>query len=296
MFNMPTTRSKAKQSHIEDFTNDKPKYPPLPAGDKRISSRPVKANKAEPQGSRSSASASAKPAKRKQPPLESFAKTDSPDKKYKTTKTSPDSQKFGATPKRATGQSHLGEGDTSDLQKPIMINRAPVLQLWGAAVTHLVYPDVSWITCLSAGNAISSLCAVSKGKSIGVIEPQDEDPQESRKRKAAKKEVSEMEQTTELQVMGFPLHVKDEDVLLGGKSKRLKEATLKAKFGGDESYDAVRKTMEEALQQWKEYEEDLNKKAFHMYEQFRPSVASGQQGWGRKGELNLGQVESVVQK
>lgn len=33
--------------------------------------------------------------------------------------------------------------------------------------------------------------------------------------------------------------------------------------------------------------ESIGNEAYHLYEQFRPQVANGQQGWGKKGELNL---------
>ncbi|KAF2014003.1 hypothetical protein BU24DRAFT_250664 [Aaosphaeria arxii CBS 175.79] len=55
------------------------------------------------------------------------------------------------------------EGDS----KPIIINRAPVLQLWSASVINSTYPGLSWETCLSVGSAVSSICAVAKGRSVG---------------------------------------------------------------------------------------------------------------------------------
>ena len=33
--------------------------------------------------------------------------------------------------------------------------------------------------------------------------------------------------------------------------------------------------------------DSVGNEAYRLYEQFRPEVASGKQGWGKKGELNL---------
>jgi hypothetical protein len=173
--------------------------------------------------------------------------------------------------------------------EPIIINRAPVLQLWGSVVAKTVHPDLPWAACLSIGNAISSLCAVSKGRSIGLIEPADD----TKKDKKARQRQSD--DTKRIKVMGFSLPVKGDAVILGGKPKSLKEEGLKHKFGANQ-YDAVKAAFEDGLQSWKGHEDELNTKAFHMYEQFRPTVASGQKGWGRKGELSTSEIAKAVRR
>lgn len=94
--------------------------------------------------------------------------------------------------------------------------------------------------------------------------------------------------------MSFPLHVKNGKVQLSGSPKNVNESQLVSKFGGQEYYDQARRTMDSGLQSWKGHDEELNEKAFGMYEKFRPTVPAGDQGWGKKGELNLAQVENVV--
>lgn len=32
---------------------------------------------------------------------------------------------------------------------------------------------------------------------------------------------------------------------------------------------------------------EIGRDAYHLYEQFRPNVAAGKQGWGRKGRLEF---------
>ena len=97
--------------------------------------------------------------------------------------------------------------------------------------------------------------------------------------------------------MGFALPIKEDAhaVMVGGKPKPLLEGSLKRKFG-EENYDLVREAFTQSLETWKGDEDELDGKAFQMYEKFRPTVPGGQKGWGRKGELNLDEVKSIVRK
>lgn len=187
-------------------------------------------------------------------------------------------------------QKQTPSANTTDLDKPILINRSPVLQIWAATVAKFLHPDEEWDTCLSVGSSISTLCAISKGRAIGKIEPKDST---SKSKDKNKKETHD--DTSELEVMGFTLQIKDGAVVVDDKTKPVKEHLLQAKFGGEEEYTRVRRTMEEALRVWSDDKEQLDKKAFHMYEQFRPSTAAGSSGWGRKGQLHLQQVKSTVE-
>lgn len=51
------------------------------------------------------------------------------------------------------------EEEAEEEQKPVVINRAPVLQLWGACVARVLFRerDVAWKTCLSIG-MLASVC------------------------------------------------------------------------------------------------------------------------------------------
>lgn len=174
----------------------------------------------------------------------------------------------------------------------IVINRAPVLQLWGASVAHFLSPDTAWSTCLGIGSQIATLCAISKGRSIGAIEPADPD---KKAEKAEKKRRTAESANEELEVMGFAMHVKDGEVVVQGRRKKANEEQLKGKFG-DEGYEAAKLAMAEALESWRGKEDELDKKAFAMYEHFRPVVQSGQGGWGRKGELSLENIHESVHR
>lgn len=172
----------------------------------------------------------------------------------------------------------------------ILINRAPVLELWAASVASFLYSRISWETCLSAGSAISTLCAISKGRSIGTIEKPDPAAAEGKKKKRQHADSDSLE---ELEVMGFQLKLKDGQALVSDKPKKANEALLLKKFG-DEAYEKVRSTFQDVLQAWKGQEDELDSRAFHCYEDFRPSVPKGQKGWGRKGVLSLQAVKDAV--
>jgi hypothetical protein len=171
----------------------------------------------------------------------------------------------------------------------IKINRAPVLKLWSACVTQFLHQSLPWSTCLSAGAAISAICAVAKGRSIGKIsEPGDESEKKSKKEK-------EGDGFETLEVMHFKLRLKVNDglVYFGGKAQAAGEEVLKKKFGDE--YDGVKDVFVHGLGRWKGIEGELGEQAFGMYEEFRPTVPKGEKGWGRKGVLDLDAVKKAIE-
>lgn len=78
--------------------------------------------------------------------------------------------------------------------------------------------------------------------------------------------------------------VKDQPVESAGVARYLEE-----KFGGELS--AVRKAMEDLARSFKPAE--LAARAYGLYERFRPVIPAGVQGWGAKGELDLGLIRSL---
>lgn len=191
---------------------------------------------------------------------------------------------------KTTKQAKKSPGaDDSDT---IIINRAPVLELWASCVTHSLHPSLPWETCLSAGSAISTITAISKGRSIGTIDKPDPGTAQERREKRAEK--ADKQGLEELEVMSFHLRLKDGQAMVSDKPKKAREEALRKKFGGEQNYESARRAFEEALGKWKGKEDELDKRAFHMYEDFRPSVMPGQAGWGRKGPLRLETVRQVV--
>jgi hypothetical protein len=199
----------------------------------------------------------------------------------------PTKRSMGVVKKEDSSKRSRMNGDSN-----ILINRSPVLQLWSACVAHFIYPQLPWDTCLSAGSAISTICAVAKGRSIGTIESSDITDDKKRKREEAKEKNKGLHT---IDVMHFHLKLKDGRALVGsqGPGKPAAEEPLRKKFG-EKEYAETRKVFGECLQYWKGKEKELNQKAFGFYEHFRPQVSGGQKGWGRKGELSLEKVRSTI--
>ncbi|KAF2648256.1 hypothetical protein K491DRAFT_699046 [Lophiostoma macrostomum CBS 122681] len=275
---MVSTHSKTAQTHLEDFTTPASKLKSKPQANikKKAAAKP----------STSKSSSTSKPAEEK--PAKSTSS-----KKHKSADTSDVHE--SPQPKRAKKASTSTNKNlnTSDDDAKIIINRAPVLHLWSACLTQFLYPQLPWSTCVSAGSAVSTICAVAKGRSIGTVPEKDVSTNEKKKKAKAKKDAEDLD---EVKVMQFKLKLKDGLALVGSGDKKGKpgdELTLKNKFG-EGGFEKVKGVFDEALASWKGQEEELNGKGFGFYEAFRPDVSKGQKGWGRKGELDMGKIREVV--
>jgi hypothetical protein len=67
------------------------------------------------------------------------------------------------------------------------------------------------------------------------------------------------------------------------------ERYLQGKFGDD--LDRVQGAMHKLAKAYKPLE--LAEVAYSLYEQFRPDIPAGVQGWGAKGTLDLDQILSL---
>jgi hypothetical protein len=117
------------------------------------------------------------------------------------------------------------------------------------------------MTCLSIGNTISTLCAVSEARTVGLIEPADNTLTENG---SAKKRQKRSDGARVVKFMGIPISIREEAFIICGKSKPLKDCYLKHKFGDEQQYNAIRVPFEGSLQTWSGYEYELYSKAFHM--------------------------------
>jgi hypothetical protein len=68
------------------------------------------------------------------------------------------------------------------------------------------------------------------------------------------------------------------------------ERYLEGKFG--DALPDVRKAMTELAHALKP--DELARKGFNLYEQFRPVIPEGVQGWGAKGDLDLGPISKLA--
>ena len=167
----------------------------------------------------------------------------------------------------------------------ILINRAPVLTLWAAVVAERL--GFNHDEALSLGKALAGLNAQSKGRRLGIFKPT---PKELKK-------VREGERGQEFWVdllgRALPAVNTGQGVRTVVKSKPIEpdgvERYLEGKFG--DVLARVRKAMTELANAFDA--DELARRGFGLYEQFRPQIPEGIEGWGAKGELDLGRIAKL---
>jgi hypothetical protein len=167
-------------------------------------------------------------------------------------------------------------------QNKILINRAPGLTLWAAIVAERLGFDHD--EALSLGKALAGLNAQSKGQRLGIFHPSPKELKKVRERKPGE------ELRIELLGRALPAMNTDQGVRAVIESKPIEpegvERYLESKLG--DALPDVRKAMKELANALKP--DELAQKGFGLYEQFRPNIPEGVQGWGAKGELDLGRI------
>jgi hypothetical protein len=169
----------------------------------------------------------------------------------------------------------------------VMVNRAPVLTLWGAVVAARM--GYEWEEALTLGKAVAGLTAQIKGRRLGIFEERPGEAGQPPPKAGLGEEFW-------LEIVGRPVPAKrtKEGVRAVVKDQAIEPADvdryLKGKFGDD--LDAVREAMAAVADSFTR--EELADAAYRLYEKFRPKIASGKQGWGQKGELNLDLIRSLA--
>jgi hypothetical protein len=168
------------------------------------------------------------------------------------------------------------------------INRAPVLTLWAAVVAERVGFDHQ--EALTLGRAVAGLNAYSKGKSLGLFAPTPKEVSERRQRMRAKEGF-----TVALLNRAVPCVQTDDGIRAVSGDRPINptsvETYLKGKFGdalGDVR-DAMRKlarSMTPAA---------LGRRAYELYEEFRPEIPVGVKGWGAAGILSIDKIRSLAE-
>ena len=172
--------------------------------------------------------------------------------------------------------------------KKFKINRAPVLTLWAAVVAERLGYDTE--TALTLGKAVAGLNAQSKGKKLGIYE----EPSEEEKERQAKKQKEVKTEFVEILRRDVPVTKTGKGLRAVIKGETIQpgsvETYVKNKFG--ENYEAARTAMEKLASAYPPKE--LERKAYDLYEKFRPEIPEGTKGWGAKGELDLDYIRSLA--
>jgi hypothetical protein len=172
----------------------------------------------------------------------------------------------------------------------VTINRAPVLTLWAAVVAERLGYDHE--AALTLGKAVAGLNAQSKGRRLGIFE-EPKDAQVDKEQKARQPGEPFM---VSLLHRWVPVIRTDQGMRATVKGEPIAPASVKrylAQKFGHELAD-VQATMETLA---KAYTPDqLAAQAYALYEQFRPDVPEGRQGWGATGQLDLDHIRSLSEE
>lgn len=170
----------------------------------------------------------------------------------------------------------------------IEVNRAPVLTLWASIVAERLGFDHD--EALSLGKALAGLNAQSKGRRLGIFQAADKGAKEARKKKHG--------ESFAIGLMGRQIpatHTTDGIRALNKAAIQKPEAAqkyLESKFGDhlESCFEAMSKLARAVPA------EELDQRAFGLYEQFRPDVPAGAKGWGARGELKLDVMARLVKR
>ena len=175
-------------------------------------------------------------------------------------------------------------------ENTILINRAPVLTLWVAVVAEAL--GYERYTAFTLGKGLAGLNAQSKGRFLGIYGRRESPEGEPSPKKTGLGE----EFWIEICERSIPVKNTEDGVRAVIKDEPIDpcsvEKYLRSKFG--KHYETVRMVMEELAGSFPR--EELDHKAYVLYEKFRPGIPSGQRGWGAKGELRLDFIRSLRKK
>jgi hypothetical protein len=174
----------------------------------------------------------------------------------------------------------------------IKINRAPVFTLWGVIVAERL--GYNHDEALTLGKAVAGLNAQSRDSAWASI------------RKLKRSWTKSVRETKErlageilmVEIVGRPVPtaqtkhglratVKGEEI-----DPQSVERYLETKFGTE--LDDVRNALEALAKAYPPQE--LERRAYALYEQFRPAIPEGMRGWGAAGELNLERIRELAKK
>lgn len=171
----------------------------------------------------------------------------------------------------------------------ISINRAPVLTLWAAVVAERLGFDRD--EALTLGRAVAGLNAQAKGVRLGLFEPT---PTELKTARAKAREGATLR--IDLLGRGVPaIHTKDGIRALEKEKPAKPESVqryLESKFGA--ALEDARMAMTVLAKS--RPPPKLAFEAFRLYEDFRPGIPAGTQGWGAKGTLDLAKITKLAEK
>lgn len=170
----------------------------------------------------------------------------------------------------------------------IQINRAPVMALWATVVAERLGFDRQ--EALTLGKVVTGLNAQAKGQRLGIFDPAEEKSDKARERKP--------DERFFIDILGRPVPAinTEQGIRAVTKDKPVDPQSvqryLEQKFG--QALDEVRAAMQDLANSYEP--EQLARRAYGLYEKFRPDIPEGRKGWGAAGDLELDQIRSLKKR
>lgn len=174
-----------------------------------------------------------------------------------------------------------------DARHTLRINRAPVFTLWAAVVAQRLGFDRD--EAVTLGRAVAGMNAATKARALGRTKPRDETAKTKPRSTAGVIEVPLCNRL--VPAVRTPEGVR---AVAGGKPTDPASAHryLESKFG--DALDDVRGAMSTLAKSLTK--DELDARAFELYEAFRPAIPAGARGWGAKGVLDLDRIRGLAAK
>jgi hypothetical protein len=175
----------------------------------------------------------------------------------------------------------------------IKINRAPVLTLWGVIVAERL--GYNHDEALTLGKAMAGLNAQSKGQRLGLFKPAESAVKAEGGEKSDERQAGE---TFMVEVVGRPVPATHTEHGLRATAKgeaidpKSVERYLQQKYGARLAEASL--ALQALAQAYSPQE--LERRAYTLYEQFRPEVPEGTRGWGAAGDLDLQRIRRLAEK
>lgn len=166
----------------------------------------------------------------------------------------------------------------------IRVNRAPVLTLWAAIVAERLGHDAD--AAITLGRAVAGSSARVKARAIGLAEKREDGDLRDAAKPTPRQTVHLLGRDLPVVERNGSLYALDHDK---PAAPRPAHAYVEKALG--EHLPAVRRAMEALADSLPP--EELNRTGFRLYERFRPEVPAGAAGWGKKGTLDLKQIEGA---
>jgi len=175
--------------------------------------------------------------------------------------------------------------------KSAIVNRAPIMTAWAMVVAERM--GFQREEALSIASVYTDMNAISKGVSLGIYEPD----------KGNNMEASPSGAQPYVDLMGRRIPLYRTNITIDSTQWRALSAS--APVPPSSAYKYITSSLRQTtpfvigalrLLAQSYGPDELNRKGFGLYADFRPDVESGQKGWGKKGQVKCQTILDLIKK